>query len=172
MKTHTKLISAVLLILFVSTSIITEAKHVPDRKNRMCNSNSETLQKQEFVQHSEILSPKNYNYEMDYLQNKKEFVIFLFDQNAKLTISVDENGNIHEDIEYFDDTNDTNDVEEEKEQNTTSLLDGFRKNVGILFREASEVVLNPNTNTGNKLDNTPFENKKYFKSDYETNSRI
>ncbi len=116
--------------------------------------------------HSEILSTKNYTYNIDYLLNKKEVVVFLFDQNAKLIISIDENGEIHEDIEYFDDNNNDNDTSEE--QNDTSLLDGFRKNVGSLFREASEVVFNTNTNTENKLDNSPVEKKKYFKSDYET----
>ncbi|MDA3819964.1 MAG: hypothetical protein PF590_05840, partial [Candidatus Delongbacteria bacterium] len=136
------------------------------QNNKLSLSNQESCTINEPVMHSEILSTKNYTYNIDYLLNKKEVVVFLFDQNAKLIISIDENGEIHEDIEYFDDNNNDNDTSEE--QNDTSLLDGFRKNVGSLFREASEVVFNTNTNTENKLDNSPVEKKKYFKSDYET----
>jgi len=170
MKTQKNLISLVLLIAFTGTVLNSQAKNVPDQNNELSLSNQETCILNEPVIHSEILSTKNYAYNEDYLLNKKEVVVFLFDKNAKLIISVDENGEIHEDIEYFDDSNNVKDTSEE--QNDTSLLDDFRKNVGNLFNEASEVVLNPNTNNENKRDNAPLDKKKYFKSDYEIINQI
>ncbi|MFO7791308.1 MAG: hypothetical protein ACQES1_02200 [Bacteroidota bacterium] len=173
MKTQKNLIPLVLVTIFLMSGLSSKAEKEPGQKKQILNSSAEALFENENIIHSETLSTKNYVYESENLYKKKEVILFLFEKNAKLTISIDEEGKIHEYIEYFDDTPEKNKLKNESasDYQETSLLDTLRSRAGSIFKEVSGKVFDIG-NRHEQVHNFIQEDKKYFKSDYQINEII
>ncbi|MFO7879186.1 MAG: hypothetical protein R6V52_04035 [Bacteroidales bacterium] len=168
MKTQNTLIPFALLLVFLFTCFKSEAKELPGKRHLpQINEQSETLDLNPcLINSSGILTPKYFPYESSIMLEKKEIITFLFDDDTKASIFVDEDGNYYQNIVRLRNT------EVKKEIENKSYLESFRKHAGSLFRTAiSNVFQNEVSRETGSLQNDSNE-IKYFKSDYDEYNRI
>ncbi|MFW6301994.1 MAG: hypothetical protein ACOC01_00585 [Bacteroidales bacterium] len=169
MKTQSTLIPFALLLVFLFTCFKSEAKELPGKRHLpQMNEQSEILDLNPcLINSSGILTPKYYQYVSSTMLEKKEIITFLFDDDTKASIFVDEDGNYYQNIVRLRNT----EVKKEKIGNK-SYLESFRKHSGSLFRTAiSNVFQNDVSREAEILQNDSNE-IKYFKSDYDDYNRI
>jgi len=172
MKTQITIIPFAILILFLMNAVSTEARELPKTK-KSDHTDSELRDYNPCkINHSESLTPKNYIYESTETNTHKKVISFVFDDIAKATLYVGEDGNYHHNIHYL--SKQISNKEVKKSNESTSLLDRFRSHIGSFLDSACNNTINKtdmgNTTPEPELNEAPVE-KIYFKSDYDNKNR-
>jgi hypothetical protein len=172
MKTQITIIPFAILILFLLNAVSTEARELPKTKKSNHTDTELTDGNPLKINHSESLTPKYYIYESTETNTHKEVISFVFDDNAKATIYVDEDGNYHHNVHYL--TKQISNKQVSTSNESASLLDRFRSHIGSFLDSACNNTIGKidmgTTAPEPELNNTPNE-KIYFKSDYDTKNQ-
>jgi hypothetical protein len=162
MKPTISIIPFTLLFVFLLTETAI-SRNFPGKEKKNENSSQELFYENEPA-FSEILSTKNYVYEADPVK-REEIMTIIIGEKAKATIFSDENGALHQNMEYFDSSSKP-ECSDKKVNDKKSLIEKFRENISDFFVTGYNEIVKDDSNNNISWDHHGGE-RKYFKSDYD-----
>lgn len=168
MRTQISIIPFALILSFILSTVSFAA--IPPQSRLLTPEKDLAYLEIDNYQTYPILSIKDYSPNTKLDLREKQIIVFMFEDFAKATITIDENGEYSQKIEYYG--TESEELESEnitpaETNNNTSHLDNFRNNLHHLFKQACNTVLSPENSTEKELskENTQRDGK-YFMSDY------